>query len=73
EIRVLSFNVARNYLHVDALLESLKEDFNIIFIQEPPWRTVRHAPSTMTRRGDAVIRAPHHPDWISMVRWSGED
>ncbi|TFK17354.1 hypothetical protein FA15DRAFT_576550, partial [Coprinopsis marcescibilis] len=73
EIRVLSFNVAQNFLHVDTILESSKEDFDIIFVQEPPWRTVRHAPSTTTREGDAVIGAPNHPDWISMVRWSGED
>ncbi|TFK16564.1 hypothetical protein FA15DRAFT_576588, partial [Coprinopsis marcescibilis] len=73
EIRIMTFNAACNYLHVDTLLESSKEDFEILFIQELPWQTVRHTPSTTTHQGDAVIGVPNHPDWISMVWWSGED
>ncbi|TFK22183.1 Pol-like protein Pol-1, partial [Coprinopsis marcescibilis] len=73
EIRTMTFNIAHNYMHLDALLESSKEDFEILFVQELPWQTVRRAPSMATREGEAMIGAPNHPNWVSMVRWSGED
>src|SRR5215467_1047767 len=68
DIRIFSQNVNRNYLHVDTLLETLKYDFDILFIQEPPWRVIRQAPSPSNPDGEDVIGAPKHPDWTYMVR-----
>ncbi|PPQ93993.1 hypothetical protein CVT25_009841, partial [Psilocybe cyanescens] len=42
--------------------------YDIVFIQEPPWRFVRTAPSTSRKSGDDVIGAPLHPSWLPMVR-----
>jgi len=68
DIRVYSHNVAKNYLYLDVLLETLYNDFDVLFIQEPPWRTIRQVPSSSNKEGDDVIRAPMHPEWLYMVR-----
>jgi hypothetical protein len=68
EVRIFSQNVAKNYLHVDYLLECLKDTFDILFVQEPPWRTVRTTVSTTNPEGADVVGAPKHPDWLYMVR-----
>ena len=68
KIRVISFNVAKNFLLVDSLLNLCVNEFDIIFLQEPAWRTIRMAPSTVSREGDEVVGAPRHPQWQMMVR-----
>src|SRR5215467_187757 len=68
DICIFSQNVNKNYLHVDSLLETLKNDFDMIFIQEPPRWVIRQAPSPSNPEGEDVIGAPKHPDWIYMVR-----
>ncbi|KAL0569352.1 hypothetical protein V5O48_012615, partial [Marasmius crinis-equi] len=67
QVRVLSFNVAKNYLYLDVLLETLKDSFDILFIQEPPWRLIRYAPSASSLEGEAMVGAPLHPSWILMA------
>ena len=63
-IRVLTFNIAKHYMHLDVVLETLKDDFDVLFIQEPPWQTIRRAPSAYNKEGAEVIGAPRHPHWI---------
>jgi len=48
-VRVFSQNVAKNALHVDVILSELRDKFDIIFLQEPPWRAIRRIPSTTNR------------------------
>ena len=67
-IRILSFNVAKNFLLVDTLLSRFVNDYDLIFLQEPAWQVVRMAPSTSNREGDDVVGAPRHPAWNMMVR-----
>jgi len=67
DIRVYSHNVAKNYMYLDVLLETLYDDFNILFVQEPPWHTIRQAPSSTNKEGDDVTGAPTHPEWLYMV------
>ncbi|KAF5347025.1 hypothetical protein D9756_011012 [Leucocoprinus leucothites] len=67
-VRIYSQNVGRSYALVDTILESRKLDFDIIFIQEPPWNHIRKAPSTTNPEGDDVIGAPIHPEWLCMAR-----
>ncbi|KAF9263129.1 hypothetical protein L218DRAFT_866086, partial [Marasmius fiardii PR-910] len=72
-IRVISFNVAKHYMYLDVFLESCKYVYDVIFIQEPPWRLIRHAPSAKDPLGESVVGMPNHPDWTAMVRhWTGE-
>ena len=68
ELRVVTFNIAKSYFDLDVLLENAKDSFDVLMIQEPPWQTVRHAPSAMSREGAAVVGAPRHPEWTCMVR-----
>ena len=68
KIRVLSFNVARNFLLVDSLLNICVDEYDIIFLQEPAWQVIHMAPSTVSREGDDVVGAPRHPMWTMMVR-----
>ncbi|KAF5347005.1 hypothetical protein D9756_011008 [Leucocoprinus leucothites] len=67
-VRIYSQNVGRSYALVDTILESRKLDFDIIFLQEPPWNHIRKAPSTTNPEGDDVIGAPIHPEWLCMAR-----
>jgi len=67
-VRVFSQNVAKNALHVDALLSELRNKFDVIFLQEPPWRVIHRVPSTTNRQGDEIVGAPKHPDWLTVVR-----
>ena len=70
DIRVFCQNVYRNYEHVDFLLEHCKETYDVLFIQEPPWRTVHQTISTRDPEGDPVVGVPKHPDWLTVVRVS---
>ena len=72
-LRILSFNVAKSFVHMDTLLQTCRRKFDIIFFQEPSWRVIRMAPSTCMKDGEDVVGAPKHPDWLTIVRSSGHD
>ncbi|KXN86757.1 hypothetical protein AN958_09617 [Leucoagaricus sp. SymC.cos] len=63
-----NLNVNRIYAHVDYVLESLKDNFDILFFQELPWRTIRQMVSMTSEEGDDIVGVPKHPDWLYMVR-----
>jgi hypothetical protein len=64
-ISFFSFNINKNYLYMETLLVhlSLQKKVDIIFLQEPPWRTVRHTPSACSKEGEEVVGPPLHHDW----------
>jgi endonuclease/exonuclease/phosphatase family metal-dependent hydrolase len=64
-ISFFSFNANKNYLYTETLLVhlSLQKKVDVIFLQEPPWRTIRHAPSAMSEEGEEVVGPPLHHDW----------
>ena len=47
---------------VDSLLETQKDLYDILFIQEPPWNFICFALSTTAFGGNKVIGAPIHPE-----------
>jgi hypothetical protein len=49
-----------------ALLDQLIHDFDILFLQEPPWATVRYTASLTEKDGTPIKGPPIHPDWIPM-------
>ncbi|KAF4622833.1 hypothetical protein D9613_001563 [Agrocybe pediades] len=55
-------------MYLDVLLETLQNSFDVLFVQEPPWRTIRQAPSPNNRDGEDIVGAPMHPAWLYMVR-----
>ncbi|KXN91250.1 hypothetical protein AN958_01610 [Leucoagaricus sp. SymC.cos] len=68
DVRIFLQNVNKNYVHVDYVLENLKNTFDILFFQELPWRTIRQTVSTTSEGGNDVVGAPKHLDWLYMVR-----
>jgi hypothetical protein len=48
------------------LLERMKSNFNILFLQELPWATVRYTASLTEKEGVPVKGPLIHPDWISL-------
>ena len=61
-------HLAKNYMYLDVLLETLYKDFDVLFVQEHPWHTIRQAPSSSNKEGEDVTGAPLHPEWLYMVR-----
>ena len=72
-IRVLYFNIAKNYTYLDVILDQLKDDFDVLCIQEPPWQLIRRAPSAKNPEGEEVMGAPINPAWTMMVRHPGNN
>ena len=66
---IYSQNVRKNYVLVDSLLESQKDLYDILFIQEPPWNFIQFAPSTSSPGSQEVIGALIHPEWIQVVQF----
>jgi hypothetical protein len=63
ELRIFCQNVNRHYGYMDTLLASLYDEYDLLFIQEPPWRHIRSAPSPSSRDGEDVIGPPISPNW----------
>ncbi|KXN80886.1 hypothetical protein AN958_06948 [Leucoagaricus sp. SymC.cos] len=61
-------NVNKNYAHVIYILEALKNNFNVLFFQELPWRIIRQTVSMTLEEGNNVMGTPKYPDWLYMVR-----
>ncbi|PPR06529.1 hypothetical protein CVT26_000452, partial [Gymnopilus dilepis] len=53
---------------MDVFLESNVNAFDIVFIQEPPWRHIRSAPSAHNKEGEDVVGPPMHPAWKLLMR-----
>ncbi|KXN90926.1 hypothetical protein AN958_03201 [Leucoagaricus sp. SymC.cos] len=68
DVHIFSQNVNCNYAHVDYVLENLKDSVDVLFFQEPPWRTIRQTVSIALVESDIVMGAPRYPDWLYMVR-----
>jgi hypothetical protein len=71
ELRIFCQNVNRNYGYMDTLLASLYNQYDLLFIQEPPWRCIRSAPSSASCEGEDVIGPPISPNWGVIHRPSG--
>ncbi|PPQ84645.1 LOW QUALITY PROTEIN: hypothetical protein CVT25_015458 [Psilocybe cyanescens] len=66
-VRILSFNCTKSSLSIETILEHFVLIYDIVFIQEPPWRFVHTALSTSCKSGNDVISTPLHPLWLLMM------
>jgi len=66
-LKIFSQNVCKNTLIVNTILET-HSYFNIIFIQELLWSIIRSIPSLTSSKGDSLVGAPHHSNWLSFAR-----
>ena len=67
ELKIFSQNIQKNNFIINTILE-VNQDFDIIFIQEPLWMTIRNIPSTTNAKGTPLIDVPNHPNWLTFVR-----
>jgi len=56
-----------NNLLTNTILEA-QIDFDIIFIQEPPWSIRRFIPSSSNKEGEELVGISNHPNWITFSR-----
>ena len=70
-LRIISHNVNRKYDLLSDELELFREHFDILFVQEPPWRLICKTVSASDKEGEPVVGPPTHPDWIILFRRPG--
>jgi len=66
-LKIFSQNVRKNNFIINTILE-FNQDFDIIFIQEPSWMTIRNIPSATNAEGSPLIGVSNHPNWLTFVR-----
>ena len=67
-LKILSQNVCKNSLIINTLLE-IQNQFDIIFIQEPPWSKICKIPSFLSHNGESLMGTNHYPNWILFTRF----
>jgi len=67
KLKIFSQNVQKNNFIINTILE-VNQDFDIIFIQELSWMTIRSIPSTSNPEGIPLLGVPNHPNWLTFAR-----
>jgi hypothetical protein len=71
QLRIFCQNVNHNYGYMDTLLASLYLEYDLLFIQEPPWHLIRSALSLSSHDSEDIIGLPLSPNWGSISWPSG--
>ena len=66
-LKIFLQNVQKSNFLINTVLE-VNQDFNIIFIQEPSWTTLRSIPSTTNPKDIPLLVVPNHPNWLIFAR-----
>jgi len=67
DLKIFSQNVQKNNFLINTILE-VNQNFNIIFIQELSWMTIRSIPSSANCEGTPLVGIPNHPNWLTFAR-----
>ena len=67
DLKIFSQNIQKNNFLINTILE-VNQSFDIIFIQEPSWTTIRSIPSSMNYEGIPLVGIPNHPNWLTFAR-----
>jgi len=62
-------NISKNKSLTDTILENNK-NFDILFIQKPPWLVICQLPSSLSKEGEDLIGVLHHLSWITFTKSS---
>jgi len=65
---IFSQNVRKNKTLTDTILETQKNQSDIILIQEPSRFIVRHIPSNTNPNGNPLYRTSNHPNWTLFIQ-----
>jgi len=66
-LRIFSQDVRKNNLVIKTILE-VNNDFDIIFIQEQSWTTIRSITSSADSEGILLVGIVNHPNWLTFAR-----
>ena len=67
DLKIFSQNVWKNNFLINTILE-VNQNFDIIFIQEPLWMTIRTIPNSVNCEGIPLVGIPNHPNWLIFAR-----
>ena len=70
-LKIFSQIVQKNSLIINTILKT-QSQFNIIFIQEPPWSEIHRIPSSLDCKGEALMGTTHYPNWLLFTRIPSE-
>ena len=59
-LKIFSQNIHKNYLLTNIILENNK-NFNILFIQKPPWSIICTILSSTFKEDEDIIGVSNHP------------
>ena len=62
---IYSQNVQKNKALMDLILETCKNSFDIILIQEPPRFISKYVPSPSSANGEPIYSHSSHPEWTT--------
>ena len=69
DLKIFLQNVRKNNIIINTILE-VNHNFDIIFIQEPSWTTVRSISSSKNHEGIPLIGVTNYPNWLTFTRES---
>ena len=69
DLKLFPQKVQKNKFIINLILE-INYDFDIIFIQEPSWTTIRSIPSLENCEGISLVGISNHPNWLTFARES---
>jgi len=67
DLKIFSQNIQKNNFLINTILE-VNQNFDIIFIQEPLWMTIRTISSPENCEGIPLVGIPNHPNWLTFAR-----
>jgi len=67
DLKIFSQNVQKNNFLINTILK-VNQNFDIIFIQEPLWTTIRSISSSANCEGAPLVDIPNHPNWLTFAR-----
>ena len=69
DLNIFSQNIWKNNFIINTILE-VNYNFNVIFIQELSWTTIRSIPSLENCKGISLVDVTNHPNWLIFARES---
>ena len=69
DLKIFSQNVWKNNFIINTILK-VNYNFNVIFIQEPSWTTIRSIPSLENCEGIPLVGITNHSNWLTFDRES---
>ena len=67
DLKIFSQNIQKNNFIINTILK-VNYNFNIFFIQEPSWTTIRSISSSENYEGIPLVGIPNHPNWLTFTR-----